>query len=134
MVDRRMTGRIVKLEERHGRFPWHLPIAEWTDDQLAAVMCDPVALTDGQLLHLIGYGREVGNMTDAELIAERLEIEERLLADPETLPATRADIEGRRALPWERPFDQWTHAQIATHTAALASDNSVSRPQPRAAS
>ena len=119
MVDRRMTGRIVKLEERRGRFPWHLPIAEWTDDQLAAVMCDPVRLTDAQLLHVMGHGRDVRTMTDAELAAERTEIEERLLGDPETAPATRANIEGRRALPWDKPLDQWTREQIQTRSGSL---------------
>lgn len=116
MVDRRMTGRVVKLEERRGRFPWHRPIAEWTDDQLAAVMCDPVRLTDCQLLHLTGHGCDVKTMTDDELTAERTEIEGRLLADPETAPATRANIEGRRALPWDKPLDQWTREQIQTQT------------------
>jgi len=116
MVDRRMTGRIVKLEERRGRFPWNLPISEWTDDQLAAVMRDPAALTDGQLLHLIGHGCDVKTMTDAELAGERTEIEERLPGDPETEPATRANIEARRALPWDKPLDHWTREQIQTRT------------------
>jgi hypothetical protein len=37
-----------------GDFPWHLPIDQWTDAQLAAVMRDPVALTDRQLAHIAG--------------------------------------------------------------------------------
>ena len=47
MVDRRMTGRIVKLEERRGGYPWR---------------------------HLTGYTRDPKRMTDAELAAERTEI------------------------------------------------------------
>jgi hypothetical protein len=60
MSDRRMVGRVVRLEAKRPPFPWHLPIAEWTDDQLAAVMSDPVRLTDGQLLHMIGRGDGCG--------------------------------------------------------------------------
>jgi hypothetical protein len=83
-------------------------------------MCDPVVLTDGQLLHLMGYGRDVTTMSDAELEAEGLGLQARLLADPDTPEAVRVDIQARGALPWEKPFDQWTATQIKTQTRSVS--------------
>ena len=51
---RPIETRVVKLEAKRGGFPWHLPIDQWTDAQLATVMRDPVALTDAQLAHIAG--------------------------------------------------------------------------------
>jgi hypothetical protein len=49
---RSIENRVTRLESIHPPFPWRLPIAEWTDEQLEAVMCDPVRLTDAQLAHI----------------------------------------------------------------------------------
>lgn len=51
---RPIESRVVKLEAKREGFPWHLPIDQWTDAQIAAVMRDPVALSDAQLGHIAG--------------------------------------------------------------------------------
>ena len=51
---RPIESRVAKLESRHPAFPWHLPLDQWTDAQLATVMRDPVALNDAQLAHIAG--------------------------------------------------------------------------------
>jgi hypothetical protein len=57
---REIESRVVRLEAKRPAFPWHLPLALWTDAQIAAVMRDPVALTDAQLAHIA-----VGETEDA---------------------------------------------------------------------
>lgn len=51
---RLLETRVTRLEGPRAAFPWNLPLDRWTDAQLEAVMRDPLALTDAQLMHIAG--------------------------------------------------------------------------------
>jgi len=58
-----------------------------------------------------GPDTEIARMTDAELHAELIAINTRIVADPETPPDLRVASAAWLALPWDIPASQWTDAQ-----------------------
>lgn len=58
-----------------------------------------------------GPNTDVARMTDAELTAELIAINRRIVADPEALPDLRVVPAAWLALPWHIPAFQWTDAQ-----------------------
>jgi hypothetical protein len=87
VVDR--LARVSRLERTRPPFPWNIAFANWPLEAVARVNNPHVIadLTDGQLIHI---------MSDTELAAELHQVEEQLLADPETPEQLRAKIHSER--------------------------------------